>query len=152
MPEIRPRETAIEAVRFDPQDEIVALYAVPRKVRDGLGRVTDQDVETGGAKIHVCKAGEPDFFLRKGQYARIKRGQADWHVGKHNAGAIDHVLDLKILTLEELDALKKGGALDTQLTARQELVNKLIDSGLIKTADEAEGVTDADLNEMLDGK
>lgn len=142
MPEIKVKEAAVEAVRFDPKEEIVALYCCARKNADGTTK------ETRGAKVEVCKAGEASFFLRANQYARIKRGAAEWHIFKHK-GSLDHPLDLQIKTLEEIDAIRRGQPLPPASSERDAIIKQLLEAGAIQSADEAEGVELDDLKEML---
>lgn len=141
MPEVKLKE-AVEAVKFDPREEIVALYATARLGADKKPK------NTTGQKVEIAKAGEAAFMLRAGQFARMKRWLAEWHAAKHK-GAIDHTIDLQVKTLEEIEAIRKGQPLPTEQTERDAVVEKLIDAGTIKNADEAEGIDLADLKAML---
>lgn len=141
MPEVKLKE-AVEAVKFDPREEIVALYATARLGADKKPK------NTTGHKVEIAKAGEAAFMLRAGQFARMKRWLAEWHAFKHK-GAIDHAIDLQVKTLEEIEAIKKGQPIANEQTERETLVEKLIERGLIKNADEAEGIEIDDLKAML---
>jgi len=106
-----------------------------------------------GASCLCQKAGaKPDFVkLHLNQYFRCRREDADFHVGRTAGRDPGNPLALRIVELEEMPGLiaRFKAEPEPDLTPRQQLVQQLIVAGAIERADEAEGLEEDDLKDLL---
>lgn len=151
--EVAQEITAPEAVQIDKQNEIVALYCQIKPGRNYEGN-----------KLELPKAGEPNFDLKPGQYAKIKRSTAEWHLAKSRTLDQTNPLMLRILTLDQVaemasKAAKKDPANALKLPTEEEkaaaayreaLEARAVKAGILVAGDEAnKKMADKDLRELL---
>lgn len=139
-----PEVTEVGEVQaLDPSEQIVALFCTS-KPNQGLS-----DAEKLGLSLHIIKAGEKPLKLRAGQYAKMKRATADWHVGQSRAWDPGNKLMLEIVTEEEARKRTSKGTLVASDKTREELVAEAIAKGIVKDEEEAKTIDTATLKEAL---
>ncbi len=152
-------------IRSNADDEVVALFCDYKPGHQGSGEESAE----------IVKGGEKYFRLKAGQFKKMTRGTAQWHVGKSRRWDETNPLMLEIKTLEEIQALqnaadaKKHAKADAEAIAakeakavqdkieaeakaaadvRRDLLDKALGAGAIASSKEAEALTNKDLAEM----
>lgn len=131
----------VEVQASNPADEIVALRC---QAKPGI-QLTQ--AEALALKMEIVKAGMTAFTLKAGQFAKMRRGVADWHVSKSRSNDPSNKLMLSIVSIEE--AAKKTNEKTGAVKTREDLIKEAIDKGLIKDADEVKDTADDVLREAL---
>ena len=159
--EVLPQVEVVAEVKATAMDELVALYCSYKNPE-----------AVGNDYLEVAKGGEKFFKLRAGQFYRMKRGTAQWHISRASRYDETNPLTLSIKTIDEIDALKaaaeakKHARADAEAQAakaakeaqdkleaeaataaklRRSLIDAAIGAGVIKESHEADGLTNDDL-------
>lgn len=159
-----PEVESVGEVAGQSGDEIVALYCGYK-----------QAGQTGTDKVEIVKGDQAFFKLGNGQWKKMSRNIAQWHIGKSAKWDVTQPLALSIKTLEEIQALrdafqaakhadadklaqaaKDAKAAQDKLEAdalaaakvRRDLVDKALGAGVIESSDDAEKLTNQDLADL----
>ena len=128
-----PQQEVVTEIQTRSEDEIVALFC---DYKNAPGTTGDDSVE-------IVKGGEAFFKLKAGQFKKMTRAVAQWHVGKASRWDVGNPLTLSIKTLDEISALqiaaqaKKHAQADADaaaLQAAQAAAAKLIADAAAATA------------------
>lgn len=155
-------------VQTNSADEIVALFCSYKDKRDPS--------QYGNDDLEISKGDQPYFRLKGGQFKKMPRGIAQWHLGKSSRWDATQPLELTIKSLEEIQIMKNAAQakkhaqadadaqaaqaakaeverLELEAAAkakvRRELLDQALGAGVIKTSDEADDFTNEQIAEML---